>query len=129
MSDARATIRLDKWLYFARFFKTRGLAAKVVTAGHVRVNSARVSKASHSVGVGDTLTFPQGHRIRVVRLTDIGVRRGPALEAQALYDDLTPPDDRAPFAPRVGERPTKRDRRVLDAWRRGASDGEGGGAE
>ena len=116
MDEARPTIRLDKWLYFARFFKTRSLAAKVATAGHVRVNSARVSKAAHAVGAEDTLTFPQGDRIRVVRVLEIGKRRGPALEAQALYDDLTPPDQpksRTPEADRVGGRPTKKDRRDM----------------
>lgn len=91
MNAPRPTIRVDKWLWFARFFKTRGLAAKVVTGGHVRVNSTKIAKASVSVGPGDTLTFPQGNQIRVVRLVDIGTRRGPAPEAQALYEDLTPP--------------------------------------
>jgi ribosome-associated heat shock protein Hsp15 len=114
--DAALTIRLDKWLYYARFFKTRSIAAKVVTGGHVRVNSARVSKAAHAVSVGDTLTFPQGDRIRVARILDPGSRRGPAPEAQALYDDLSPPPDpKQPAAEqgRVGGRPTKKDRRNL----------------
>lgn len=118
MNSARPTIRIDKWLWYARFFKTRGLATKVVAGGHVRVNADRVGKASHPVGPGDTLTFPQGRVIRVVRILDTGTRRGPAPEAQALYDDLTPAADRAPQPPRVGERPTKRDRRVLEAWHR-----------
>jgi len=116
VSDARPTIRLDKWLYFARFFKTRSLAAKVVTAGHVRVNSGRVSKAAAAIGVGDTLTFAQGDLIRVVRLLDTGKRRGPAPEAQALYEDLTPPSEKKPKTPgadRVGGRPTKKDRRDM----------------
>ena len=120
MSDAaRPTIRLDKWLWYARFFKTRGLASRVVAGGHVRVNSDRAAKPAVAVGPGDTLTFPQGRRIRVVRILDIGTRRGPAPEAQALYDDLTPPEAPPEGTPRAeaGGRPTKRDRRRLDADR------------
>ncbi|PWR04148.1 RNA-binding protein S4 [Meridianimarinicoccus roseus] len=84
-------MRLDKWLWQARFFKTRGRAAEVVGGGHVRVNARPVSKPSQAVRVGDTLTFAQGRAIRVVRVVGIPVRRGPATEAQALYDDLSPP--------------------------------------
>lgn len=72
------------------------------------------------VAPGDVLTFPQGHDIRVIRITAIGARRGPAPEAQALYDDLDPPTPRpkevtapTPGSDRKG-RPTKRDRRKLD---------------
>ncbi len=114
-----ASIRLDKWLWYARFFKTRGLASKSVSGGHVRVNGTRAAKPAHSVGPGDTLTFPQGRRIRVVRIVSPGTRRGPAPEAQALYDDLTPPQETPPPAPRFdkGGRPTKKDRRRGDAAR------------
>jgi ribosome-associated heat shock protein Hsp15 len=90
-ADAAVSLRLDKWLWQARFFKTRGRAAEVVGGGHVRVNARPVSKPSHAVRVGDTLTFAQGRAIRVVRVVRIPVRRGPATEAQALYDDLSPP--------------------------------------
>ncbi len=88
MTELRATVRLDKWLWHARFFKTRGWAADEVSAGHVRVNGIKVSKPARAVGEGDTLTFPQGARIRVVRVTATAVRRGSANEAQALYIDL-----------------------------------------
>ena len=119
MTAPRETIRLDKWLWFARFFKTRGLAAKLVTGSHVRVNGTRVSKASHAVGPGDTLTFPQADLIRVVRILAPGTRRGPAPEAQTLYDDLTPVVEKDASAPeaRKGGRPTKKDRRDLMADR------------
>ncbi|AJE47995.1 RNA-binding S4 domain-containing protein [Celeribacter indicus] len=115
--EQRETIRLDKWLWYARFFKTRGLATKLVSAGHVRVNSAKVSKPATAIGAGDVLTFPQASRIRVVRLLACGTRRGPAPEAQALYEDLSPPPvrrDEVPPAPRYeGKgRPTKKDRRT-----------------
>ncbi|WP_417254957.1 RNA-binding S4 domain-containing protein [Celeribacter sp.] len=115
--EKRETIRLDKWLWYARFFKTRGLASKQVTGGHVRVNSSKVSKAATAVGAGDVLTFAQGRQIRIVRIEACGARRGPAPEAQALYADLTPEvakEDRVPPSPRFeGKgRPTKKDRRT-----------------
>lgn len=120
MTEARPTIRLDKWLWHARFFKSRSLAAGVVSAGKVRVDSQPVSKPSRAVGPGDVLTFVQARETRVVRILDCGVRRGPAPEAQALYEDLTP----APKAqltaahganPKYekGGRPTKKDRRDM----------------
>lgn len=82
------TLRLDKWLWQARFFKSRGLAHRACEAGRVRVNSVRTKKAHHAIRPGDVLTFPQGHRIRVVRVAALGERRGPAREAQTLYEDL-----------------------------------------
>lgn len=121
MSEAAAPkLRLDKWLFFARFFKSRALASRLVTEGGVRVNGTRVSKPSASVGVGDTLTFAQGRQIRVVEVAALGSRRGPAPEAQALYVDRSPsPVPRPEPAPRFegGGRPTKKDRRALDASR------------
>jgi len=115
--------RLDKWLWYARFFKTRGVASKQVSGGHVRVNGDKVSKPAHPVTPGDVLTFPQARRVRVVRIVTLGVRRGPAVEAQGLYDDLTPPEEpQVPAPPRVGARPTKRDRREMEAFKTEADD-------
>lgn len=88
--NAAQKLRLDKWLWQARFFKSRGLAAEVIAAGSVRVNGTRVTRPGRDIGEGDTLTFPQGSRIRVVRITALGLRRGPATEAQGLYVDLDP---------------------------------------
>lgn len=129
MSEAApARIRLDKWLWHARFFKTRSLSAKLVAGGHVRVNREKVAKPAHAVAPGDVLTFPQARDIRVIRIVAIGERRGPAPEARALYEDLDPPDQRqkdtAAQAPRFDGkgRPTKRDRRKLDANRPDALD-------
>ncbi|MDQ7080793.1 MAG: RNA-binding S4 domain-containing protein [Paracoccaceae bacterium] len=115
MTERRATIRLDKWLWYARFFKSRTLSGKVVTAGHVRINRVKVSRAASPVGVGDTLTFAQGRNIRVVRIKALGTRRGPALEAQALYEDLSPPTKTSAPAPRFDGkgRPGKKDRRQM----------------
>ncbi len=87
MAD-RPLMRLDKWLVQARFFKTRSVAVAEVEAGHVRVNGTKTRKPAFCVGEGDTLTFPQSGRIRVIRVLDLPVRRGPASEAQALYADL-----------------------------------------
>jgi ribosome-associated heat shock protein Hsp15 len=109
---------LDKWLWHARFFKTRSLATKLVSEGQVRVNAGRVSKPATAVGPGDVLTFAQGAQVRVIKIAALGLRRGPAPEAQTLYDDLTPPPEPgAPDAARIGARPTKRDRRAFDALR------------
>lgn len=115
------TLRIDKWLWHARFFKTRTLAAKVVQTSGCRVNGTRVSKAASPVRPGDVLTFAKDDHIRQIEVVALGERRGPAVEAQALYTDLDPPQPRdRPVVPeRVGGRPTKRDRRATDAllWR------------
>jgi len=116
---AAGRIRLDKWLWQARFVKTRALAAALVGAGRVRVNGVPATKPARAVGAGDVLTFPQGDHIRVVRILAPGMRRGSAPEAQALYDDLSPPAPRSrtddPPNPRYeGKgRPTGRDRRNM----------------
>lgn len=89
-------IRLDKWLWQARFFKSRGLAAEAVSAGRVRVNGARVTKPATPVRPGDGLSFAQGSRVRVIRVLGIGVRRGPATEARLLYHDLDEPQPEGP---------------------------------
>jgi ribosome-associated heat shock protein Hsp15 len=85
---AAAGLRLDKWLWQARFFKSRSLAAATVEAGLVRVNGIRVTRPGRDIAAGDTLTFAQGSRIRVVRILVLGQRRGPASEAQALYIEI-----------------------------------------
>lgn len=117
--------RIDTWLWHARLFKTRTLAAAVVSAGKVRLTrsdaTARIAKASHQVRPGDTLVFPKGKLIRIVKIEALAARRGPAPEAQALYEDLTlPPPPRAETPVPVGKRetgagrPTKKERRALD---------------
>ena len=121
------TQRLDKWLWCARFFKSRGRANKMVGAGQLRLSGKVVSKAHQRVRAGDVLTFPQGPHIRVVKVLFLAKRRGPSPEAQSLYDDLAPlgpvrkgrarrPCQSRPSAiPRW--RPTKRDRRLIDHFR------------
>ena len=83
-------IRIDKWLFYARFFKTRALAATIITKGRLRVNGQKQPKPGHAIGPGDVLTFPMGDRVRVIRMLNPGTRRGPAAEAQSLYTDLEP---------------------------------------
>jgi ribosome-associated heat shock protein Hsp15 len=89
--SAAPKLRLDKWLWQARFTKSRSLASALIEAGFVRLNGARVTRPGRDVTLGDVLIFPQGSRIRVVRILALGIRRGPAPEAQALYLDLEPP--------------------------------------
>lgn len=123
--EAPGRLRIDKWLWRARFFRSRRLAGEVAASGGVRVNGGRIAKPAHVVRPGDVLTFPQGRVIRVIRVLAPGVRRGPAAEARALYDDLDPPVARrrepnaaTPAPPRReagAGRPTKRERRAIDA--------------
>jgi ribosome-associated heat shock protein Hsp15 len=115
------SLRLDKWLWFARFVKTRSLATRLVVDGRMRVNGAPTQKAHYAIKPGDVLTFALGPHIRVIKVTTLGIRRGPATEAQSLYEDLDPPrpiatqqaaasfEERAPGA----GRPTKRDGRRI----------------
>jgi ribosome-associated heat shock protein Hsp15 len=118
------TQRIDKWLWHARFAKTRTLASGLVTGGHVRLNRARISKPSHSVKPGDVVTLGIRDRVFVLRIEALAERRGPASEAVTLYADLSPPpldktETPAIFRPRGGGRPTKRDRRRIEAWKDG----------
>jgi ribosome-associated heat shock protein Hsp15 len=82
------TIRIDKWLWHARFYKTRPLAQAAATSGRLRLNGHRVEKSSVSVKPGDVLTLARGRDVLAVRVCAIGLRRGPASEAQALYEIL-----------------------------------------
>jgi ribosome-associated heat shock protein Hsp15 len=85
---APARLRLDKWLFQARFFRSRELAAEIVTGGKLRLNGQHCLKPGHCVAEGDVLTFIQADRVRVIRVLALGLRRGPASEAQRLYLDL-----------------------------------------
>ncbi|MEM9580172.1 MAG: RNA-binding S4 domain-containing protein [Pseudomonadota bacterium] len=121
MNDPAPKLRADKWLWQARFFKTRSLSAKLITGGHLRVNSEKVLKASAPVKPGDVLTFPQGNHIRVIQIDALGTRRGPATEAQTLYTDLSPPQPRdlGKPIPDRGGRPSKAERRQGAQIKRG----------
>lgn len=122
-----AGLRLDKWLWYARFFKSRTLATQFCHAGKLRVDGVIVKKAHHLVRPGEVLTFARGDRVLVIKVMALGTRRGPAPEAQALYEDLSPPmpprnpkagGQAKPMAREPGAgRPTKRDRRQIDQLR------------
>src|SRR5690606_36062969 len=89
-AGAGARQRLDRWLFFSRAVKSRTLAQKLIEAGFVRVNGDRTTATDRQVGAGDVLTMTLGQRLLVWRILDPGARRGPAPEAAALYEDLTP---------------------------------------
>ncbi len=112
-------LRVDKWLWHARLCKTRTLAAKIVSGGKLRVNGTRAAKPSVQTRPGDVLTVAIHGRVRVVRVLNVGKRRGPASEAATLYEDLSPPPpprtapaETAQIKP--GARPNKRERRARD---------------
>jgi ribosome-associated heat shock protein Hsp15 len=121
-------VRVDKWLWAARFFKTRGAATEAVLGGHVQVNGARV-KPARDVVVGDKLEITRSQERWTVVITGLADRRGPASVAATLYEE-TPEsaeerklrrDERRlarPIGSDLSARPTKRDRRRLDALRR-----------
>lgn len=123
MSADAGKLRIDKWLWFARAVKTRSLAAKLIEAGHVRINSERVDAPSKSVRAGDVLTIALERQVLIWKVVALGVRRGPAPEAQMLYENLTPATE-TEDAPRIvaereagSGRPTKKERREMEKWR------------
>ncbi len=118
--------RLDRWLWCARFFKTRSLATKFVNDGNIRVTrrsrTFRATKASFAVSEGDMLVFSRAGRLRIVKVLCPAERRGPPREAQILYADESPPP--APKSEKTSDlfsrekgagRPTKKHRRAIDA--------------
>ena len=122
-------VRIDKWLWAARFFKTRSLASAAVVGGRVHVNGERV-KASKVVHVGDVLEITKGTERWKLAVDQLAERRGSASAAQALYtetDDSRAAREQEALTRRfaralgsdLGARPTKQDRRRLDALRRG----------
>lgn len=122
MAEAE-TMRIDKWLWAARFFKTRAEAQRVVSSGRLRLDGEPMAKPHRQVRAGHVLTFAKGEDIRVIKIVAMAARRGPASEAQTLYEDLAPPAPRQrreagarPFEQREtgAGRPTKRDRRAID---------------
>lgn len=122
INDAPQKQRIDKWLFFARIVKSRTLAGKLAAAGGVRIDGAKISQASHQISVGQVLTISLERQVKVLKVLGAGERRGPAPEAQTLYEDLTPPappKDKT-FTPAKVQRdegagrPTKKQRRETD---------------
>ena len=81
--------RLDKWLWFARVLKSRTLAARLVEAGHVRINGQRAAGPAKPIAVGDVLTIALDREVRVLEVAALAERRGPFAEARLLYRDLS----------------------------------------
>ena len=91
-SHKPSSLRLDQWLWYARFAKSRSRAARLCTAGLVTVNGLAVKKAHYAIRVGDVVVVPHGVLMRTVRVKALGERRGPSLEAQSLYADAATPE-------------------------------------
>jgi ribosome-associated heat shock protein Hsp15 len=116
-SDSSAATRADRWLWAARAFKTRALAAAACDGGKVTINGI-TAKPHKLVRPGDEVVISSTDGKRILRVVDLAERRGPAKQAQTLYEDRSPPPPpREPFmAPRRepgSGRPTKRERRQL----------------
>ena len=115
-------IRLDTWLWYARFYKSRSLSAKAILSGKLRVNSNKIIKPASKVKINDVLTINHINMVRIIQVQSLGSRRGPASEAQKLYNDLSGDMTDASKIKSVSEkskketnkRPTKKDRRILD---------------
>jgi len=119
-------LRADKWLWYSRVVKTRTLAASLIKRNKVRLNNEHFNAPSRMVGVEDVLTITLARQIKVLKIKALGTRRGPASEAQLLFEDLSPPvvkqDPRSrPAKQGVREegagRPTKKQRRELTRFR------------
>jgi ribosome-associated heat shock protein Hsp15 len=115
-------VRLDQWLWAARWYRNRSLAVAACRGGHVKIDKDSC-KPSRSVRVGEVIRIHKGQREYIVHVIGLSSRRGPASEARLLYEDLTPPEEVDPHsgqsAIRGGERPTKRDRRrrgKIEGW-------------
>jgi ribosome-associated heat shock protein Hsp15 len=126
--------RLDRWLWYARVTKSRTLAQALIERGKVRVNREKANRPSHVLKAGDVVTLSLGPKVRILTVKGFGVRRGPAPEAQALFEELTPAPDRtkstaaeklnggsatqdefaAAVRPEGAGRPTKRERRATE---------------
>jgi ribosome-associated heat shock protein Hsp15 len=121
------SIRIDKWLWAARFFKTRSAATEAVLGGHVHVGGARV-KPSRMLRVGETVEIVLGRARRTVVVSALAERRGPAAVAATLYDETAESLaareelrlERRLTQPIFGARPTKLERRRLEALRKAA---------
>ncbi|MDX3909149.1 MAG: RNA-binding S4 domain-containing protein [Sphingobium sp.] len=88
MAASGPTLRIDKYLWFVRLASSRTNAQKLAEEGHIRINGRRVERAHSPVRAGDLITFPFGQKVRVVRVSSLPQRRGPAPEAQACYEEI-----------------------------------------
>lgn len=126
-ADDSSRVRLDKWLWAARFYKTRALSAEAISKGRVSING-QAAKASREPHVGELIELRQGQDVRTVRVRALSAVRGPAPVAQQLYEEtpesvarrLAMAEQRRlapePALAQTMGRPTKRDRRTLGDW-------------
>lgn len=118
MSDSQ---RIDKWLYFTRFAKTRSVAQQMIEGGHIAVNDEKVLKSSREIKIGDELTILRGSMRFFVRVAGFCEKRVGAPIAKTLYEQTREPENLAPPPKKAFEfraagsgRPTKRDRRAIN---------------
>ncbi|MBL0123228.1 MAG: RNA-binding S4 domain-containing protein [Betaproteobacteria bacterium] len=132
MSDAPQSVRLDKWLWSARFFKTRQLSIEAINAGHIELNGDR-AKPAKSVKPGDEVTVRKPPYEYILVVTAVSEKRGSATIARELYSETAESiaarekllaELREMPTPIFKGRPTKRDRRTLENWQRAASHGD-----
>ena len=130
MTEAVSSQRIDKWLWHARFIKTRSLSQKLVKAGKVRVNREKITNPSHPVKPENVLTLTLAREIKIIRVIAIGNRRGPYEEAKELYADLTPevakPETNIETTPRQAMiktegKPSKHQRKEILALKRNST--------
>lgn len=115
-------IRVDTWLWYARFYKSRSLSSKAVLSGKLRVNAYKITKPATKVKINDVLTINHVNLVRLIQVQSLGSRRGPAIEAQKLYlelSDYKTGSSKIESVPKkskkvTNKRPTKKDRRILD---------------
>ncbi|SDR31299.1 RNA-binding S4 domain-containing protein [Pseudovibrio sp. Tun.PSC04-5.I4] len=113
------TVRIDKWLWYARITKSRTLAKKLAVSGHIRLNQEKIPAAKQIVKPGDILSITMPRRLLILKVLQIGTRRGPAPEAQTLYEDMSPPPPpkeevaQVPRREAGAGRPTKKERRQI----------------
>lgn len=123
--------RIDKWIWHARFIKTRSLAQKLITSGKIRINTEKVTSTSRQLKIGDTLTIAIHDQVRIIRVEAIADRRGPFSEAKLLYEDLSPVVEakRKSTEPTIEEmskiessgRPSKQQRRQIMQMKRNST--------
>ena len=115
-------MRLDRFLFFIRIFKSRSLANKSVISGKVRINGSLIYKGHKKVVIGEKISIDKYNHIRIIKILDFPKRRGSFDESKLFYKDLTPKENLisktkeklSPFVYRKTGRPTKMDRRKID---------------
>ena len=130
-SSSPETQRIDKWLWHARFFKTRSLSQKQITTGKIRVDREKISNPSRKITIGNVLTITREREIKIIEIIAIADKRGPYSEARLLYNDLSPPKPEKQKQEQTTEalsriksdgRPTKHQRKQIMALKRNSSE-------